>query len=322
MWQNIVITFSIVFPFMVFMGLGALLRRFGFMDTDFARKLNRILTNVLLPIYVFNSLYSKDLSHTFEDVAALYTGLSILPITLILVFFYRKIEKDPAKQGALVHATYRSNAMLFALPIAQGIYGSDIPEAAVILAVVALINNLVAVPLMEYYEKKVLGQEESRKKRGLGYMILDFFRTPLFDGVLLGILWSILRLPLPGPVASVTSGLAGASVPFAFIVLGASIDLSHLKENRKLVVLAVAIKLFIMPALFMIYPLLAGWQEKSLVTVIIGYAAPTAVTAFPISESYHCDGKLAGEVVSLSAALSIITYFLWIFGMRQSGLIH
>ena len=214
--------------------------------------------------------------------------------------------------------------MVFALPIAQGLFGEDVPAVVIVLAVVVLVNNLVSVPLMEYYRGRLhaqQGEEPVQTKISLKMLLIDCVRTPLLDAVVLGIIWSLLGLPMPEMLGTAIKGLSGAVVPIAFIVLGARLDFKHLRANSREVVLITFVKLIALPALFLILPAVLGWSEENIVAVMVGFGAPTAVAAYAMTEAYECDGKTAGEIVSLTSFLSIFTIFLWIFAFKQTGLI-
>ena len=75
------------------------------------------------------------------------------------------------------------------------------------------------------------------------------------------------------------------------------------------------------PAVMLILPLAAGWSQENIVAVMVGLGAPSAVICYAMTELYECDADMAGEMVSLSSALSMITIFLWIFGLKQAGFI-
>jgi len=232
---------------------------------------------------------------------------------------------DYAKQGALVHTGFRGNAMLFALPIAQGIFGSDVAEITIVLAVVVLINNVCAVPVLEHYRnlsyvQRGLAPKESTKF-SLGKTLKGWFSTPLLDGVVLGVIWSAFKIPMPAVCAKVITNLAGTVVPLAFIVLGARMSLDHLKANSRNVIIIVFTRLFVLPGIFLIYPILAGWDEKLLVGVLVAFGAPSAVVSYAMTEAYDLDGEMAGEVVTLTSFFAIFSLFIWIFCFKQFGLI-
>ena len=323
MLENLKVTFLIVFPFLAYMTLGFFLRRIGALTENFAAQINRFLANVLLPVNIFNSLYAKDLSSAFRNPTALYSAAGTLLLTFLLMKLVPHWEKDPAKQASMVHCGFRSNSMLFALPIANGIFGYEVPEIVIVLAAVVLVNNVESVPLMEYYRNRTPAYAGRRTKSSFSLkgMVLGWLKTPLLMGMLAGTLWSFLRIPMPAPAAGVVSGLSSTVIPLAFMVLGARLNFGHLKANRRNVMLTVFFKLVIAPALFLIWPVAAGWSERNIVAVLVGFAAPSAIIAYAMAEYYECDADMAGEVISLSSALSMITIFLWIFGMKQFGVI-
>ena len=325
MLQNLIITFTIVFPFMAYLAIGIGLKKFNVVDDDFTGKLNKFINRVTLPVNIFNSLYNKDLSAMAKSPATPYVTFGTLAVIAFLIWFVKFIEKDYAKQGALVHTGYRGNAMLFALPIAQGIFGDDVAEITIVLAVVVLINNATGVPLMEHYRKLSKIQKGEATKDGskfsISKTIMGWLKTPLFDGVLLGVLWSLFRIPMPGVCSKVVSALAATVVPLAFIVLGARMDLDHLKANSKNVMRIVFIRLVLSPAVFLIYPIMAGWNERLLVAVLVAFGCPSAVVSYSMTEAFECDGEMAGEVVSLTRFFAMFTLFVWIFVFKQFGLI-
>ena len=324
MLENLRLSFLIVFPFLAYMTIGFLLRKFRVVEDEFTARLNRFLAGVLLPVNIFNSLYDKDLSSAFKNPTALYCGAGVLLLTLVLIWLVPKWEKDPAKQGAMIHCGFRGNCMLYALPIAQGIFGRDVPEVVIVLAVVVLINNFEAVPILEHYRNKTPKYAASETSSRLSFkeMVLGWLKTPLLIGVLLGTLWALLRIPMPVFCGNVISGMAGTVIPLAFMTLGARLNFGHLKANKKNVIRMSLIKLVAAPAVMLLLPLLAHWPEESVVAVMVGLGAPSAVICYAMTELYECDADTAGEIVSLSSALSMITIFLWIFGLKQMGFIH
>lgn len=320
MWTNFIITLEIVLPFVIFLILGAFLRRAKVLKDDFTAEINRFLSAFLLPCNIFNSLYQRDISDAFRRPTAIYIMAGTFLAAMFMMFLASLLEKDPGRQGAMAHGSFRGNVIVFALPLCQSIFGEDVPEITVALAVSVLMNNLVSVPMLEYYRGKKEGAS-SGQKTTLGGILLHMAKTPLLIGLLLGIFWSVLKIPMPQAGRSVLSSLAGTVIPLAFMTLGARLRISHFRSNSRNVLLACLIKLVILPAVFLLPALLFGWDEKSLVAVVMSFAVPTAIIVYPMTEEYGCDGEMAGEIVTVSTALSVITLFLWIFGMKQTGLI-
>ncbi|MBR4165057.1 MAG: AEC family transporter, partial [Lachnospiraceae bacterium] len=277
--------------------------------------------NVLFAVNVFNNLYKKGFEGIFS-LLSLYVALGTVVILLFLLWFIPRIEKDPARQGSLIHTGFRGNAMLYALPIAQAVFKDSVPEITIALALVVLVNNVCSVPLMEHYRNRVhRGKDGSEEKASFGSLVLGVLKTPIFLAVVLGVLWSFLKLPMPALCAEVITDLSATVVPLAFLALGASMSLSHLHSNSRNVMIVVFLRLILFPAVFLIWPILAGWNERAVVAVMVTFACPSALMAYSMSDAYDCDGTLAGEVVSISSFIAIFTLFLWIFCFKQFGVI-
>ena len=323
MVENLRVSFSIVFPFLIFMSLGFLLKKTGAVDDDFMKKMNRFLANVMFPATVFNSLYKQDIRAAFQSPAALYCGLGIVAFTLLLMVLVKRWETDPAKQGAMVHCGYRSNCTFYALPISQGIFGTVVPEVAIALAAVVFVNNLQAVPLLEYYRNKIPGQAGKAEKTrfSLKHLLLSWVKTPVLMAAVLGTLWSLLSLPMPDLCGKALSDFTGSVVPLAFIVLGARLNFSRLREEKKNIMRIVAMKLVVSPLLFLIVPLLTHWSPENIVAVVGSFATPAAVISYSMTEQYGCDADMAAGLVSMTSALSLPSIFLLVFALKQLGFV-
>ena len=326
MLENLVVTAGIVAPFCIYLLIGILLRRLEILPDELAKDINNLLFKVFMPVNIVNSMYKADLSTTFSNPSAPYAVVGTLLVLFVLIKLVPLITKDPAQQGAMVHTGYRGNVMLFALPIAQGVFGSeDITEILIILTVVMMVNNFSAVPLMEGYKRKVArarGDAHVAAKINYGEMIVNLFKTPILDGVVIGFLWALFKLPMPAVPAKVLSSMAGCVTPMAFIIMGARMDFGHLKGNLSKSMTVSILKLVVAPAVFLVYPLVAGWSEKLLVGVMVAFASPSAIVGYAMSENYDCDADLAAEIISLTSVLSMLTLFLWIFFFKQFGFIH
>ena len=48
-------------------------------------------------------------------------------------------------------------------------------------------------------------------------------------------------------------------------------------------------------------------------------AVPTAVSSYVMAKEMEADGVLAGQIVAVSTAVSILTVFLWVFSLSSLG---
>ena len=323
MLENLLATGSALAPFFVYLILGMLLKRWGVIDDELAAAINSLIFKVFLPVNFFKSIYTADLSGLFGAAAVPYVMIATLIIMFALMKISKKLTDDPAKQGALVHTGYQGNFMMFSLPIAQRIAG-DAPQVLLILTGLLITVNFTSIPLMEHYRSQVRirdGRQSGEEKTSFVQLLIRLLRVPLVDSVILGLIWSVCHIPMPAIGRTVVSGIAGCVVPLAFVVMGAKLDLAHIRANSGLALRQVAIKLIAIPALVMIVPVAAGWDSASIATIIAAFGAPSAVVSVSTCGSYECDEELAGEIVTLTSFLALFTVFVWLFCFRQAGFI-
>ncbi len=323
MLENLRASASIVAPFLAYMAIGMMLRKRGVISDELASRLNGLLFKVFFPVNIFNSMYKADISGIFSDPVAPYALFGTLAMLFFMMWISQKLSKEPGTRAAIVHAGYRANVMLFALPIAQGVFGEDVSEILIILTVVMIVNNFSAVPMMEHYARQIRIAEggEDVEKTGFKDLLVRLFKVPILDAVVIGFIWAILRLPMPQLGDTVIKGMAGCVIPMAFITMGARLDLSKIRANSRIALTVVLIKLVVSPAVFIALPLLAGWSERSIVAIITAFGSPSAIVSYTMCENYGCDGELAAEIVTISSTLALFTLFLWIFCFKQLGII-
>ena len=58
-----------------------------------------------------------------------------------------------------------------------------------------------------------------------------------------------------------------------------------------------------------------------LVALLAIYASPTAVASAPMAQEMGGNGTLSGEIVATTTTFSIVTIFLFVFGLSGLGLI-
>ena len=74
------------------------------------------------------------------------------------------------------------------------------------------------------------------------------------------------------------------------------------------------------PAIFIGGAVLLGFTGVPLVALTLMLSTPVALAAYTMATSMGGNGKLSGELVVLTTALSCITMPLWLFLLKSNGL--
>ncbi len=307
------IAFNAVLPIVLLVGFGYFLKEQGYFDSKLTVQLNKLCSDVLLPIVTFNNIHKTDIRQVFDVYFVLYAGFSIavaVPALMLLISF---IEKDRKKQGVLIQGIFRSNFVILGLPLSSYISGgkSSGLTAMLVMVIIPLFNAL-AVFILSIYG----GCEVSKKK-----IVQDIVKNRMIQGSFLGILASVLQIQFPGCIARPLTDIGKVGGIFPMIVLGAMLDFSKISVNRKPLLTALFGKLIGMPAVFLGIAVLLGFPKDKLASLIALYGSPTAVISVAMAQQFGCDYDLAAQIVVFSTAVSCISLFLIVFCLSSFGIL-
>ena len=151
------------------------------------------------------------------------------------------------------------------------------------------------------------------------HILKEIARNPLIIGAVLGILTVPFHIVLPDLVEDVVFSLKDVATPMALVILGMSLNLRDMGEEKRNLVICVLGRLVIVPAAALTVGALIGLRGVSFVTLIAVFASPTAVSSFTMAEQMDSNGQLAANAVVFSSALASLTMFCWIFLFKSLG---
>jgi predicted permease len=113
--------------------------------------------------------------------------------------------------------------------------------------------------------------------------------------------------------------IASIATPVALIILGGSVTYSSVKHNMRHLVLGVANRLIIVPAIGLGISILLGFRGLELILLLSLFASPAAVSSYTMAQQMDGDAELAGQLVVFTTTLSLVTLFFWISGLMAFG---
>ena len=310
---NLFLAAEIVLPLILVMATGLLLRKMNVLDENAAVRMNRVVFYVGIPSLCFKSLYEADLSELSDTRVLLFMAAGVALSFLLCMLFVPVFSKDNRRRGVLVQGIFRTNDAVFGIPIASALLGEGrLALMSLTVSMTVTLYNTLGVIALETFRG-----EGANFKRVIGKLV----RHPIIWGCVLGLAANLLGVKLPSVVFGAVKSFAGMSTPMAFLALGATLSFHNMHENRVPLWTAAALKLVAMPVLLVGAAILLGFRGEPLVIALAIFGAPTALATFPMAEAAGADAELAGEIVALTAALSMGTMFLWIFLLLEMGVI-
>lgn len=311
--ENFILSFNVVSPLFLIMSLGYYLKYIRLFDDHTLNIMNKVCFKVFLPILLFYNIYKSDVKSAFNINLILFSVVSVVLLFLILLIIIPKIEKDNKKRGVMIQSIFRSNFVIFGMPVASSIYGEgNIGSTALLIAIIVPLFNLLSVISLEVFRD---GDINFKK------VIKGIITNPLIIASVLGILFVLLNFKLPTFLEKSISDVSKLATPLSLILLGGSFSFSDIKEYINHMIFVVSNKLVLVPLVFIPISIALGFREIELLTLLIIFASPTAVSTFQMAKQMDSDHILAQQAIVFSCLFCIPTVFLWILVLKQLALI-
>lgn len=312
--ESLILSCNVVLPLLFLILIGQAIRRIPLAEEKTLKQMNNLVFKLFLPCNLFMNIYKTDLSAVMKPNLLFYCAACILVACLVASLIMPRLTKDPRQQGVMVMNVYRSNFVLFGIPIVQMIFGDgNLGITSMLIAVVVPIYNILSVIVLELYRGGGIK---------LGKILKGIITNPLIIGSFLGIGFLLLGWKLPTPLLSTVADLGKVATPLALIILGAMFEPQNVKNNAKLLVVTITTRLVIVPLVFLSLAVWLGYQGVELISLMIVFAAPNAVSSYSMAEAMGADGELASQGLLLTTCFSILTIFLWVFAFSSFGLIY
>jgi len=303
----------VILPLFLTMSLGYLLKCLNMFDNNTLDKMNNIVFKSFLPMLLFYNIYKTDLKGVFNLNLIIFSATCVVALYLLLYLIVPLIEKDNKKCGALLQGLFRSNFVIFGIPIIESLFGSEkIGVPTLLVAIVVPLFNALSVLALETFR----GGKPNFKKIFIGVI-----KNPLIIASCLGILTLILKIKLPTPIEKTINDVSKIATPLSLILLGASFKFDEIKKYIKQTTIAVIGKTILIPCIMLPICIMFGYRGVELSTLMIIFAAPTAISSFTMAQQMDSDSDLAGQIVVFTSAFCVITVFIWIFILKQTNLI-
>ncbi|WP_251495546.1 AEC family transporter [Otoolea muris] len=313
--ESFLIAVNAVMPFLIYISFGYGVVKSGLADEAFMNKLNKVVFRAFFPLLMFNNMYQlkRDFSLNLTLVAT--AVLSVLFLQALLLLVVPRLVKENPRRGVIIQAIYRSNFVLFGIPLAANLFGDDGSAlASMMVAIVIPVYNVTAVIILEMF------RGDGGKTNPL-VLVRNVCTNPLILGAAVGLVFFALRIKLPSSVEGPVSQFAGMTTPLALFVLGGTLHFSAIRGNLKYIVPSMTLKLALLPLLITALATVLGFSNVERFVIFEMYATPVATASYSMAQNMGGDGELAGQFVVLSTAASVVTIFLWVYLFTSIGFI-
>ncbi len=311
--DTLYLSFSVVFPLLCMMSLGYTITALKMFDLPFLKKVNSFSFEVLLPILIFINIYQSNFNLSASLSLILFSLACVGAIFLLLLLFVPKNALDRRDSGVIIQGIFRSNYVLFGIPIADSLYGTTGVQLVVLLvAFVIPLYNVFAVLVLQGY---------SGKKTTLKESLITMAKNPLILSSAIGFIFIALRIKLPEIMVSTLVDISQIVTPLALIALGGSFTVTGIKKYKHDLFISVMGKLIIIPLVFIPISILFDYRGIELMALMAMFVSPTAIASYTMAQNMGANDELAGQIVVLTSILSIVSIFIWVSLLQSMQLI-
>ena len=314
--SDLLFSANVVVPIFLLIILGYVLTRIKLWDEHFLKVANQVCFKCLLPVLLFYNVATANIFEVFNLKLIIYVCLCACLLCGTLFLIVPLFVKDKKKRGVMIQGTFRSNFLLFGVPLGLSIGGN---EGAVLAAVVAsfyvpVINMLSVISLYVFSESE---------NKSLKSAILGIVKNPLIIGGVSGLIFSVIRnyigFEIPTMIDTTLFNIKSAATPIAFLILGGDLKFGNMLKNVKFSIFSVIGKVMLIPGVMLTISSLLGFNKLEMAILIAVFATPNAVSSYAMARNYEADYDLAGEIITLGTMLSVLTMFVFITIARTLG---
>lgn len=313
--DNLIFSLNATVPIFLTMMLGWFFKKVKLMNDQFVSQMNKFVFHAALPVLLFQDLATVDFFEVWDTRFVLFCFLATL-VSILAAGGISFLLQDKSIQGEFIQAAYRSSAAIMGIAFIQNIYGNSGMAPLMIVSTVPL-YNVMAVAVLSVMKPK---REKISRQMLLG-TLKGIVTNPIILGIAAGILWSVLKIPMPAILSKTVKNVAVLATPLGLMAIGASFDYEKAFGRIRPAVLAAVIKLVVLAAVFLPIAVQLGFTGEKLVAILVMLGSATTVSCFIMAKNMGHEGTLTSSVIMLTTLFSAFTLTGWLYLLKTLGLI-
>lgn len=313
--SNLIFSLNATIPLFLMMVTGYLLKMIGYVDASGAAMMNKLVFRLFLPALLFLDLAQEDFKAIWDGEMVLFCFVTTI-LSILIAVLISLIDKDRKERGEIIQGAFRSGAATLGIAFMLNIYDNATAAALMIIGSVPLYNIMSVIIL------SVTAQDQELDRTGvLKKTVRNLVTNPIILSIAFGMLWSLLRLPMPVIMKKSVTYLGNVASPLALIVLGSEFEFKAAGAKLKEIAASSFAKLILFCVIFLPLAVLLGFRDEKLVAILIMLGSGTTTSSFIMAKNMGHDGVISSSVVMITTLLMPFTMTLWLCILRSLGLI-
>ncbi|MBS7815212.1 hypothetical protein B9T11_06145 [Wohlfahrtiimonas chitiniclastica] len=290
-------------PFFILMGTGYFLVRVRKWPKEFTRGLTRFLFNLAIPIMLFGVMSRF---HTQQEVdpkliLAYFGGSFILYFIAMIVS--RKFLKLNAKEASVfgIGGIFSNNVMV-GIPIIMLFMGDD---AIAVSALIITFNALLLWSLVSFSIEWV--EHGSFSLGGIIATTKGVLRNPVVIGIMLGLLVSYFRVPMPDFMGRTITMFSNMVAPLSLLSIGMGLAEYRLGAKLKIGIGITIFKLILHPLIIWLCALALGLPAFETKAIVLLGSIAVGMNVYLMAIKFEVIEDAVASSIVLTTIFSAIT---------------
>lgn len=295
-------TFLSLAPVFALIALGHGLRRWNLVPAKlwlFAEKLGYY---VLMPALIIHQLAGAKLKEL--NVGAMATVLvgGVLAMSLLVVvlrpWLCRLGQVDGPGFTSIYQGATRSNFFISLVAIGAG-FGADGTARAIIgFALMPPVMNVLSVLVLARY---------AGDKPASGRRIAQILtRNPFLYSAAIGLTLNLTGIGQPPIVGPAIAFVSKGALPLTLLCVGSSLDFSRMRSAGRAVIVAIVLKLLVLPLLVFLGCLALNMDSLNTAVAVIFHTTPAAAASYVMARQMGGDYVLMASILTLQTAVAAV----------------
>ncbi len=301
MFGEFIGAFEAVLVMVLLILTGFFLTKFHKIDEKISKFISWTVVNITLPCYMLHNITTS-----FEPAEIWHIPQYIaLPLVSVLIGYVlgwvvvKVFRIEPKYAGTMIVMTAQNNTIFMGLPVNLALFG----EASVPYVLYYYMANTVL-----FWTLGVYTISGGRKGNDGGKSLLARIFSPPLMGLLVGLFFLILNIPVPTFLQDTCENIGAMTTPLSMMFIGyvlCSSGLSKIRVNKNMVlglICRFAVGPLVAVTLFCLVPLPALMRNVFIVQAFMPVMTNQAI----IAKEYGADSEFPAVMVSVSTIMSLV----------------
>lgn len=310
--NNLIFSLNATVPVFLMMVFGWFVHRIKLLDDNATSQVNRFVFRALLPALLFMDLSTADFRAVWDGKFVLFC-MCVTVISVGVAVLYSMISGKGHERGEIVQASYRSSAAILGIAFVNNIYGHSTMAALMIVGTVPL-YNIIAVTTLAVTSPDT--DKIKDKPTLVKNTVKSILTNPIILGIVVGISWSLLKIPQPVILSKSVTYLGNMATPLSLISLGASFRFDDAKGKLPVTLGIAFIKLVFFCGVFLPVAVKFGFRGEKLIAILVMLGSATTSSCFVMAKNFGHKGIITAFAVMLTTLCSAFTLTGWLFILK------